>query len=139
MMRRKLCPLVATVTLAFGAGVMISGCYTTVPYSQVQEADCGPIPTDGREQINTWLAVNLKDYDSAKVVLSDPRKDYSNVAHGRNIISYGWTIDAEINAKNSFGGYTGFQKYQFFFYNANLIIIRKWDQSLGRFVIIGTD
>lgn len=117
----------------------LGGCYKTVPSAAVQQADCGPIPTNAESQINAWLERNLKDFGSAIVKLGPPRKDYSNIAHGRNVISYGWTIDAEINAKNRYGGYAGFQQYQFFFYNADLIIIRKFDEDLRRFFIIGTD
>jgi hypothetical protein len=135
MKRPKLSLLAALAVLACGAGLN-SGCYTTIDAAAVARADAGPVPADYAQQIDQWLRYNLKDYDSANIQLGEPAKDYSNSLQGHNVITYGWMVAAQINAKNSFGGYTGFTPYQFFFVEGGLVIVRQWDPELRRFYII---
>lgn len=77
-------------------------------------ADCGPAPTQQQvtASVQAYIAnVNWKDPDSVKVrnvQLQECRLVPKGLLVGgpREI---GWEIDFEINAKNSYGGYTGFQ------------------------------
>jgi hypothetical protein len=41
-------------------------------------------------------------------------------------LKFGYLLDGNINAKNSYGGYTGFAPYQFFFHNGNIINVLEY-------------
>lgn len=55
----------------------------------------------------------LKDSDSAKYRYGTPFKGYTNegLLYGGKINWSGWLYPVSINAKNSYGGYTGFKTY----------------------------
>lgn len=53
---------------------------------------------------------HLKDPDSAKFSYYSPRRG-SAVLDGKAVLV--WYEDVDVNAKNAFGGYTGFKKYSF--------------------------
>jgi hypothetical protein len=58
----------------------------------------------------------LKDPYSAVYKFEQPRKGFAQdgaLAGGKR--HYGWIMPVWINAKNSFGGYTGYQQYVAFF------------------------
>ena len=71
------------------------------------------------------MASMLKDPDSAKYQFKEPYKAY--VTHYPDQLfpdktEYGWIIRVGVNAKNSFGGYTGYQLYRFLVRDEKLIL-----------------
>lgn len=74
-------------------------------------ADYGPRPETYEELVKAWAEQNLKDPESARYNrISKPRKEFM-VANLKPV--FGWSVCADINAKNSYGGYTGAQTQWF--------------------------
>lgn len=78
-------------------------------------ADYGQrVTPDQYEQIPYYMASRLKDPDSAKYrYLHAPIKAYVNdgLIRGGEVVFVGWLVPFEVNAKNSYGGYTGWEPY----------------------------
>ncbi len=74
-----------------------------------KSAQYPPKPTDYREEVKRYLRLELKDPDSAIYEGWLLWKAYL----GSNPPVYGWESMVSVNAKNSFGGYTGFKNYSF--------------------------
>lgn len=93
--------------------VTIAGCASS-PLTPQQQAQCGPQPTQNEiaEAVQTYIKnQNWKDPDSVHVQnvrIQDCRSMYNGFLNGGGH-SIGWEIDFEVNAKNSYGGYSGFQ------------------------------
>jgi hypothetical protein len=80
--------------------------------AEMENADYGTPPTDYQSKIIDFVKPLLKDPDSAKFTFDSlPRKGQYRY---RN---YGYVVCAKVNAKNSYGGYTGDQLQYFFFVN----------------------
>ena len=72
-------------------------------------ADYGQYPSNHVDLVKQWASANLKDPDSVRYTrISKPRKEFmvENLKP-----SFGYSVCATINAKNSYGGYTGNQTY----------------------------
>ncbi len=65
------------------------------------------------DYIKEYFATILKDPESARYRFGTPRKAYVNngLIHGGNLGWVGYAMMVGINAKNSYGGYTGEQPY----------------------------
>jgi hypothetical protein len=102
-MKRMLVPFITAVSL-------IAGCTT----KRVPEAQCGPRPSEQEitSAVQSYIqSVNWKDPDSVRfrnVTMQSCRAIYNGLVNGGGYTT-GWEIDFEINAKNSYGGYTGFE------------------------------
>ena len=114
-MKTKVLSLIAATVLV--ASSLISGCASTgMPTATEQKAAYhGPEPTTLQIQnaINSHLAKTLKDPYSA--MIKDISKPVQSHIRGAMIegypVTYGWLLTFSVNAKNSYGGYTGYQKY----------------------------
>ena len=101
--------------------LLLTGCATmNVPTpEQEASADYGSFPGNYKEVIQEHMQRALKDPDSTIYSYwRGPSKGYvaDNIrAH------YGYKVCAEINSKNSYGGYTGSQPYYFVIYNYRVI------------------
>ncbi len=81
----------------------------------IESSDYGPKPKDYKNLVITYMQTTLKDPDSAKYNWNrEPTKMWVVNPHGSGHL-FGWGTCALINAKNGFGGFSGFQKYFFFF------------------------
>lgn len=117
--------------ISFMAMIGLSGCGLMqkpppVPtYEQVQSADFGRVPYDAESIVRNFMGQRLKDPNSARYDQVVPlQKGYrvprdGFVAWGQ--IIYGFATCYKINAKNSYGGYTGDQLYYFFMRNDEVI------------------
>jgi hypothetical protein len=89
---------------------LVCGCASAPPTSE----KCGPQPSDQQiqESVQAYIAgVNWKDPDSVQVrnIRIQPcRSIWKGLINGGGY-EVGWEIDFEVNAKNSYGGYTGFE------------------------------
>lgn len=92
--------------------ILLSGCAGLAPLPP--NADFGPPPVAYEEAIKAHMEAKLKDPDSAKYRFGQPRKGYANkgMALGGQVIFVGYVVPFQVNAKNSFGGYTGFKPFQ---------------------------
>lgn len=85
-------------------------------------ADVGPPPSDINEVISNVLRYRLKDFDSAKIETPvKPRPVVFARATGLNTGGAGWEICPMVNAKNSFGAYTGFKPIFIFWKEGEVI------------------
>jgi len=81
----------------------------TLPESN---ADYGSAPKDYQGTIKAYIAANLKDPDSARYGgFADPVQGYAIVDSNRKSVVYGYSACVLVNAKNSYGGYTGNHLY----------------------------
>jgi hypothetical protein len=76
-------------------------------------ATCGPQPTEDQinKDVKAYIAgTNWKDPDSVvvrNIHMHQCRSIWNGLMGGGHVV--GWEIDFEVNAKNSYGGYTGFE------------------------------
>ena len=103
--------VVATVAL-------LSGC-ASGPYfnsEQLAQMQCGRSPENYQEAITNWITPTLKDPDSAEYKFETPyRQALPAGVFNMKKFWLGWEVDAQVNAKNSYGGYVGYTPYSFFF------------------------
>lgn len=114
-MKAKVLRLITACLLLVSANLI--GCANTgMPNATEQKAAYhGPEPTTLQIQnaINKHIETTLKDPFSA--MIKDISKPVEGHIRGALIdgypLSYGWLLTFSVNAKNSYGGYTGYQKY----------------------------
>lgn len=95
--------------------LILSGCAFQKP---APDTYYGFPPTDMTESIPEAMAYHLKDPNSAQYRYSGVAvKGYMNdgLAHGGKVGFTGWMVPFEVNAKNSYGGYTGYEPYIAFY------------------------
>lgn len=63
------------------------------------------------------MEVRLKDAESARYRFDNPVRAYGNsgLIHGGEVSWTGWAVRTLVNAKNSYGGYTGYKPHIFCF------------------------
>lgn len=115
------------VTSASLAVAMLGGCAGLAPLPA--NSDFGPRPVAYEEAIKTHMERSLKDPDSARYRFGQPRKGYANkgMAFGGQVIFVGYIVPVQINAKNSFGGYTGFKPFQAMVYGGTRGVLGLFD------------
>lgn len=85
-------------------------------------ADYGSYPEQYQELIKAYMTKTLKDPESARYSeFSTPRKEHA-IANRRAI--YGYSSCVLVNAKNSYGGYTGNQQFWFFYRNGQIVRVQ---------------
>jgi hypothetical protein len=115
MPRSKDVPMLKKLLIV--TSVITAGCAAPPPAEEppqavdTKNANYGAYPTDYEALVKNWGSANLKDPDSARYSkISKPRKEYM---FENKQPFFGYSICAAINAKNSYGGYTGNQTYWF--------------------------
>lgn len=109
---------VALVCVAFGAGLMTSGCASVDPQAAAR-ADYGPPPANAEAQIRAYFEQTLKDPDSMKLRVGELFK--CAMQGNSDHLTCGWVQVVECNAKNSYGGYVGFRRHYFYFHDGKLL------------------
>lgn len=95
-------------------------------------ADYGSYPSDYQEIIKKYLTRNLKDPESARYSeYTKPRKEHAVENVNKKQAIYGYSVCVLINAKNSYGGYTGNHQYWFLIKNSQ--VIRSKDTNTDMF------
>ena len=94
--------------------------------STLSESDYGPAPIDYENRIDAYIRPQLKDPDSArfrvdassaeKVVMYERIKYRGYIIHGPV-----WRVKTYVNAKNSYGGYTGEKLYYIYFFDNKIV------------------
>jgi hypothetical protein len=118
-MSRLLIALILSVSAVFISGCALEG--QKVQSAEAATRDFGECPTDYEEQIHQKFEETLKDPYSAHYEIGSPYqgKVWRGLLFGGD--GYGWVVDARINAKNSFGGYTGNRRWTFLFQHGRLV------------------
>lgn len=105
------------------AVVAIAGCASPPTAQQIASADYGsPIAQDQAEaRVKEYFEGILKDPESAKYKFAPVEKSHivSSAWEGRQLYA-GYVMTVKVNAKNSYGGYTGNEDYVFLFHNGVL-------------------
>lgn len=114
------------------AAVMLAGCASGPTPAEIAAIDYGQ-PVEQRaaeQQAAAYLGKVLKDPASAQVSFGKVYQGYYTGAPIRGSkISAGYMLDALVNAKNSYGGYTGAKPYRFLFQNGVMTGAWKVTQS----------
>lgn len=110
--------------------LLLLGCAGSPTAEETATADYGAMASavEYKSQIENYFNSNLKDPASIQYKsISPPRKGYVRIANdwvGSSTV-YGYMVDATINAKNSYGGYTGFKTYSFLFRDGKLVDVKR--------------
>jgi hypothetical protein len=85
------------------------------PAVSAQEASSLPPPSNAEAMqagLKAAFENRLKDPESARYEFSEPVRAYCRQGFmGKKPPRYGWAMNFTVNAKNSYGGYTGPQPY----------------------------
>lgn len=104
--------------LAFGVS-FLTGCAPKPPSPvEISTANYGALPGDYQDLIKAHFSTVLKDPESARYTFMPTYKGYSqdgSLAESAGGVKYGYVVPVLVNAKNSYGGYTGNQQYAFIF------------------------
>ncbi|QYY33554.1 hypothetical protein K2O51_31480 (plasmid) [Cupriavidus pinatubonensis] len=119
-MRRAFAVLVAAVSL--------SGCALPPSESELAAADYGSYPMNYEEIIRDYMSSRLKDPFSAQYQFQNsPQRGF----YGLGGAQYGFVVCALINAKNSYGGYTGARPAYFMIRDGAVVNATIGDGSYG--------
>ena len=115
------------------SATLLAGCYslpkpTIITMEQIRNLDYGRYPSDYEQIVKRHLARTLIDPNSLMLDgISKPRKfvrlerTYLPVKTDTPIRDIrGYIVCARINAKNRYGGYTGWQEHAYIIYNGQL-------------------
>lgn len=90
--------------------------------AEINAADYGAYPQDHERIIKDWYLQNLKDPDSARFGrITRPLKEHAIGNQFKKQAVYGYSVCAEVNARNSFGGYTGMTTRWFLIRNGQIV------------------
>ncbi|MCX8650990.1 hypothetical protein J3U21_11655 [Gilliamella sp. B2776] len=82
--------------------------YYTLTQEEIDNSHPEKLPVNYKSLIRNFFATSLKDPDSAKFVFYKPVRAYS--ASTKTVF---WMVQVDVNAKNSYGGYTGYKPFIF--------------------------
>lgn len=104
--------------LALVVTLCLSACATvkTPAAGDMANADFGQPMTQAQveEQVHIFFDATLKDPGSAQIMCGNFKTGWmKDRAIFAKTVTYGYRIDCQVNAKNSYGGYTGFKSYKF--------------------------
>lgn len=101
----------------------------------LETADVGEKPKNYKELVQGTIKDALKDPDSAKFSDFSPlRKEV--MVENRNFV-YGYSTCVFVNAKNSYGGYTGKQLYWAFIRNGQVLRFKNTNDEYGDLIFVG--
>ena len=100
----------------------LCACASTPAAEKIATADYGDeiSQIEAQAQAEKWLKSHLKDPHSAQIDWGVVQKGWTKDApiQGGGF-QFGYKLDVQVNAKNSFGGYTGYKPYIFLFFNGD--------------------
>jgi ketosteroid isomerase-like protein len=133
-------PLASTQGVLSTPGSATSHAQPAPPLAEVPEAGAlkpapmvatkyGEMPTNYKDAIREYFPKHLKNPDSIQYrEITSPAQGYTTAVTGtilmRETHTYGWTVKATINAKNSRDSYVGFKTYTFLFRGEKIVDVR---------------
>jgi hypothetical protein len=104
-----------------GLLVVLAGCAMT-PRATNTRLDIGAQPEHYEQAIREHLRMTLLDpYSVQGFHVNGPELASCMIASGHPF--YGWRVIARYNAKNAYGGYTGFRQYVYWFHGERIVLI----------------
>lgn len=105
-----------------GFSFIIVGCGSVDGVAPAANTNFGKFPSSGyKAQIKNTMDKTLKDPYSSKYTFASPFKGYINHKETGDLFWKGWVVPFTLNAKNSYGGYTGgVEYYALFDSNGNI-------------------
>lgn len=101
----------------------------------LETADVGNKPENFQSLVESAIRGQLKDPDSAQFSgFTEPRKE---VMVEKSNFVYGYSSCVFVNAKNSYGGYTGKQLYWAFIRNGQVLRIKNTNDAYGNIIFVG--
>ncbi len=144
----------ALATPSILAGCAVGGSYEVANVTTT--ALRGAAPTTWMKQVTTYLERSLRDPESMKIrdltgpiasedksqqELSSPDPWFGGKGQLAVAVEEVWLVTVEVNSKNGYGGYTGYELYTFRFRGEDLISAtnvtdqrRKADEAYQRFM-----
>lgn len=128
-----------TLPLWLFACVLLGGCATrpSAPLEptpeQLASADYGePLPEEeAKAKAEQWLLDVLKDPESARIEWEQFERGWGrNQRRGEGRFLYGYVLLGKVNARNSYGGYTGAKQYKFLFRDGEIAGV--WQEHTTR-------
>lgn len=121
--------------------ILLSACASGPPTKkELADANYGSAITteEAKEKAENFLSDRLKDPNSAQYQWGNIYQGWIRHApiHGGDLL-FGYILDVNVNAKNSFGGYVGFKPYRFVFYNGNIKTVYGQQQLDGGVTYMG--
>jgi hypothetical protein len=106
------------------SALTLSGCATPLTPAQIASGNYGEYQTQEQcqQKVISYMGARLKDADSARYQFGKCEKKYfPGVVLYAVPRHFGYGIEFSVNAKNSFGGYTGFKKHLIVINNNNIL------------------
>jgi len=118
-----------TLLISILAMFLTTGCLTTAPTAdQIDSAPRGSKPVNYAGAVQNTLLDLLKDPESARFRgMSEPFKSYTTKILPDGTPVYGWAVTIQVNAKNSYGGYSGFRPYEVFFIGNTPAVVYRYE------------
>lgn len=105
-----------TTTMAVVLTILSTGCAVKKkPPSQSDVAYANYGSPKSIQDFDAKIRQGLKDPDSAKIACMPPQKGWFEIKSQSVPNQYGYVSVCEVNAKNSFGGYTGAKQHFYAF------------------------
>lgn len=118
----------ALAVCAVVLGLSVGGCVTAPSQEVLATLDYGPAPQDPDSIVKAYLQPLLKDPESLRLRREGaPYEFWHRVFGGK--LEHGWRVCYYVNARNSYGGYTG--ELLYFFLIRNDVIVDTLDQGTG--------
>ncbi|MGO4323785.1 hypothetical protein [Pseudomonas sp. KB_12] len=103
--------------------------------AELAAADAGQYPQNYESIVKSWAEGNLKDPQSAIFKsFSKPRKEFM---YAQRKLVFGYTVCTVINAKNSYGGYTGNNVYWMMIRNGVVLRDGLLGSGMGGLISVG--
>ena len=120
-MQKSVLLLILVMVLAMFA----AGCAKAPTPEEFAKANYGSYPGDYQEVIKRYMNAILKDPSSARYDFykgpSRAWNRHSILIGGDGSIKFGYAVCVGVNAKNSFGGYTGMKRHYLMLRNGSVI------------------
>lgn len=111
--------IIAYILIA-SISIFLSGCTTPPTAKELESGDYGSYPDTYKEIVKTYLDRSLKDPESARIEYPSAPRTAWNKFGGE--LKFGYAVCVNVNAKNSYGGYTGFKRHYFLIKNGTIIL-----------------
>lgn len=113
--------------------LVLSGCASQGPMradgAPVSAMDAGPAPKDPAAAIQPFLHGFLKDPYSAQIKIVSGPSFFTQKSGLLGSAVYGWGICFDVNAKNSYGGYTGYKRMAVVWRDG--VVLRHYEKSFA--------
>lgn len=132
MRKGTLCVLVVMAVYLLSGCALAYKSNSEKAIATAKNEDFGVLPDNYKEQIQEFMCTVLKDPDSAKYMNWEaPYKDTTPQGDMDPTAILCWKVWVHVNAKNSFGGYTGSSRYGFFFVNGKIYAFGEYQKRIN--------